>query len=257
MKTKLMLLTAALGLAAASGRAQYSLTALNTAVTDNFNSFTGDGLAPSPTAGQLDSDAWRVTGFSDGDSTFGGTSDSGDFARGTDDPHNGVTSGGLYGFIVGANDNAIGIQPGGSDWTPGTLTAIFTNNTGNTVSQIDLSYDILVWNDQGRANSFNFAWSTDDSSYTAVNGLDFTSPAAADGSPSWVTTNRSTSITGLSLANGSSIYLQWRGDDASGSGSRDEFALDNLSVTAVPEPSSIALIALAGLTAVGIARRRR
>jgi hypothetical protein len=38
-----------------------------------FTGFTGAGFAPTPAAGQLDSDLWRVTGLSDGAGTFGGT----------------------------------------------------------------------------------------------------------------------------------------------------------------------------------------
>ncbi len=45
---------------------------------------------------------------------------------------------------------------------------------------------------------------------------------------------RSLSITGLTVANGDYIYLRWLGDDNGGSTSRDEFALDDISIVANP-----------------------
>ena len=53
-----------------------------TTQTIDFTGFDGSGFAPAPAAGQLDSDDWRVTGFSAGSGTFGGTHTTNDFARG-------------------------------------------------------------------------------------------------------------------------------------------------------------------------------
>ncbi|NET89760.1 MAG: hypothetical protein F6K45_16985 [Kamptonema sp. SIO1D9] len=105
------------------------------------------------------------------------------------------------------------------------------NNTGNTINNLAISYDIFAYNDQPRANSLNFSYSSDDSSYTNVPLLDFTSTEAA-GTPSWISNPRSTTINSLSLTSGNFFYLRWTGDDVSGAGSRDEFALDNISITA-------------------------
>ncbi|MBK9382580.1 MAG: hypothetical protein IPN39_14800 [Chitinophagaceae bacterium] len=126
------------------------------------------------------------------------------------------------------------IQPGGSDFTPGTLTLRIQNNGTTNITQLDISYNIYVNNDQGYSNSFNFSHSTDNVTYTQVVSLDYASPAVADafgwvivpGSPS-----RSTSITGLNITPGSYFYIRWTGDDAGGSGSRDEFGLDDISLT--------------------------
>jgi predicted extracellular nuclease len=194
-----------------------------------FETFTGGGFAPAPAAGQLDSDLWRVTGLSDGDGTFGGTHDSGDFARGSS--NGGVSTGGIYAFNVGGGNDILGVQPGSNDFTPGTITLQLTNNTGAPITDLDVSYDIWVFNDQPRANSLNFAYSTDDSSYTPVSALDFTTPEAADGSPAWQSQNQSTTITGLNIPVDGSIFLQWQSNDISGSGSRDEFGIDNVTVT--------------------------
>jgi len=220
---------------------------------EDFNDFRGDGFVPDPAAGQLDSDAWRITGLSDGEGTFGGTHDSGDFARGAST--GGVGTGGVYAFEVATDNDALGVQPGGSDFASGEFTLRVQNNTGSTIENIYVKYTIWVYNDQGRANSFNFAYSTDDSAYTSVPALDYTSPEAADGSPAWVSENKSTTISGLSLDDGGYFYLQWQGADVSGSGFRDEFALDDVEVrvddaTAVTFSSLNALSPFVALSAV-------
>ncbi len=222
----------------------------------DFTGFTGAGFAQAPAAGQLDSDEWRIGGLSTGPGTFGGTHDAGDFARGTST--GGVTTGGIYSFEVSAGNPALGFQATGSDVTPGDITLQINNGTGQATSGIVVSYDVWVFNDQGRANSLNFAHSSDDLTYTNVGALDFTSAEAADAVPVWVQVSRSTTIT-TALAAGDDFFLQWNTDDVSGAGSRDEFAIDNISVTltasAVPEPSSWALLALMG--GVIVYRRRK
>ncbi|MGB3512589.1 MAG: hypothetical protein WBA93_25895, partial [Microcoleaceae cyanobacterium] len=133
--------------------------------SEDFNNFTGNGFVSTPAVGQLDSDIWKVTGLSDGNGTFGGTHDSDDFARGSST--GGVSTGGIYAFDVGSN-NILGVQPGGSDFTPGDIVLKITNTTGSTITDLDIAYDIFYNNNEERANSLNFAWSVDDLSYTDV-----------------------------------------------------------------------------------------
>ena len=219
--------------------AQLSIDAASTDYTIDFDAtvsgvnegqYAGTGFNPSPSSGQLDSDAWATTGMSSGATTFGGTYESGDHARGSSSGAEGT--GGFWAFDIGSSDYIFGIQPGGSDWTPGTVTLKITNNTGSTITSLDIDYDIVVYNDQGRANSLNFSHSADDVIYTSVVALDFTTPEAADGSPTWQTTNRTTTITGLSIADGSNYYIRWEGNDVSGGGSRDEYGFHNIVVNA-------------------------
>jgi len=218
--------------------AQVPITTGNV-ISIDFNSFDGSGFAPSPAAGQLDSDEWRVTGFSDGDGIFGGTHTATDFARGTDP--DGVTTGGTYAFEVSTFDFSLGVQPGGTDWTPGTFTLRLVNNTGSLLTELNLQYDLYILNDQGRANFFNFSYSIDDISYTPVTALDDTSTDIADVSPVWTPSLKTTTITGLSMANNDTIYLQWTGDDVSGAGSRDEFAIDNILISEGDTPLPVEL----------------
>jgi hypothetical protein len=112
-----------------------------TPVTIDFTGFTGGGFRPTPSGTQLCSNHWAITGMSDGVLAFGGTQTAGDFARGSAAPGTRST-GGMYG------PNALWIQPGGDDFTPGTITLRVLNNTGSTLSSVQLAYDILSFNDQ-------------------------------------------------------------------------------------------------------------
>jgi len=218
--------------------AQVALTQGNSVIID-FNSFDGSGFSPSPASGQLDSDSWRVTGFSDGDGVFGGTHDAGDFARGSSP--GGVTSGGLYAFEVSAGNFSLGVQATGSDWNPGTFDLRLINNTGVVITELNIQYDILVLNNADRSSSFNFSYSEDDLAYLPVASLDFASVEAGDVSPAWVSTNRITTLTGLNIPDGGFLFLRWQGMDISGSGSRDEFALDNITINEGDSPLPVEL----------------
>ena len=221
--------------------AQLNVAALNTPYTITFDSdlpgvnngaFTGAGFTSAPAVGQLNSNAWASTGMSDGALAFGGSNTTGDYARGVSTAPGGTgTTGGFYSIAApNVGSNSLGIKPGGSDWTPGTVTLRVQNTTGGTMTSMDVAYTIWNNNSQARSNSFNFSWSTDNSTYTPVGALDFTSPATSDAF-GYVSYPKSTTVSSLSLANNDYIYLRWSGDDVGGSGSRDEFALDDVSVT--------------------------
>lgn len=244
----------------------YTIDFDNTVAGVNNGAYTGAGFAPAPTTapGQLDSDAWATTGMSSGATAFGATATTAntDSTRG---PSTGnVSTGGFYGFDVDNNANtvnrALGVQPGGSDWTPGTVTLRLQNTSGQVISQLAVSYLIYYRNDQNRANSFNFSHSADNSAYTGVAAIDFTSGEAAstDDPPiPWAATSRTTTLTGLSIPDNAYYYLRWSGDDVSGSDARDEFALDDIVITAVPEPSALAPAGLAVLGLIGFVRWRK
>lgn len=195
---------------------------------EDFQTFTGTGFSPTPIAGQLDSNIFRATGFSEGNVDYGDTEVTGDFARGQST--GGTTTGGIYAFNTDGTNIIWGVQPGGSDWTPGTFEIRIQNTTGNTLNNFMVSYDIYVNNNEQRGNSFNFAYFTDTFPYTAVPALDFTSPTNAD-TNGFVKISRSTRIN-VSVPAGGHIYLEFNGDDVLGSGSRDEYGLDNVVVRA-------------------------
>jgi hypothetical protein len=99
----------------------YSINFDTTVPGVNNGGFDGSGFSPQPAVGQLDSDAWAVTGsLADGNLDFGATASgsTNDYSRGA--PTTPPTSGGIYAFnggsIVGS---ALGIQPTGDDFSPG------------------------------------------------------------------------------------------------------------------------------------------
>lgn len=205
----------------------FTLSFDNTVLGINEGQFEGSGFTYTPTNGQLDSDGIIATGFADGSLNFGDTATSGDFALGI---HNGGTiQGGIYAFEVNTGDRALGVQPIGSDFTPGSFLIRVVNNTGSIIESVNFSYDIYVLNNEDRSNSFNSAWSVDNINYNQLAALDYTSLETSDPSPNWIQNNRSTSFN-VTLNNGDTLYFKWTGDDVGGSGSRDEFALDNIIV---------------------------
>lgn len=208
--------------------------------------FTGAGFQATPTAGQLNSNAWAVSGWSDGALAFGGTRTAGDYARGN--VAVAVGTGGMYAY-TGAPHNAANpclmIQPGGSDFAPGTLTLRIRNDGSDYIVGMNISYNLFIRNDQERSNSFNFSYSDNNTTYTSVSALDYNSPAASSGT-TWTqvgtSPSRQTSITDLAIPPGGYFYIRWSSADVGGSGSRDEFGLDDIAMTAtygIPSPPVI------------------
>ncbi|HJL20558.1 MAG TPA: MYXO-CTERM sorting domain-containing protein [Sandaracinaceae bacterium LLY-WYZ-13_1] len=223
-------------LAAAPAAAQPVLTAGAPSHTEGFEGFDGTGFAPSPAAGQLDSDTWRVLGASDGDGTFGGTHDSGDFSRGSS--AGGETTGGVYAFDVSASDTAIGLQSSGSDFTPGSVQLRLENGTGAPLAGIEIDAGPCWFNDQARSTVIRVRVIR--ISDGAEVGMDvFTTPEAADAAPvSWTcpaTVALPINLSSMPIADGGLFIVSFDVDDAAGSGSRDEVALPGLTVTAVPD----------------------
>jgi len=264
-----LIVFASWALSLGNASASLILTSIDTTEVIDFETFQGTGFSPGAVnLGNLDSNSWAVDGVSDGSLDFGGTRLAGDFARGTDGTtvSNGVGSGGIYAFDTDptANSNiGLGIQPIASDFSPGTLTLRVLNSTGFALDGFDIAYQVYILNNEDRSSSFNFSFSTDDTAYQAVSPLDLTSPAAEETSPVWEPNLRSQSISFASqIADGDVFFLRWTIDDVGGSGSRDEFTLDDISVTgrslsAIPEPASAIALLMLGSVGLGFDRWRR
>ncbi len=217
----------------------FSINMPVTAGTSGGSVFTSAGFEPDPmVAGRLNSNAWAFSGWSDGSLLFGGSriAASTDYTRGS--TANAVTTGGIYaytGLLASAANPMMLIQPGGADWAPGTMTLKIKNGNAVIMQSLTVQYDLYVRNDQGRSSSFIFSHGSNDINYSAAPSLDYFSPAAPDvaglvhigAGPS-----RNLTITGLSIAPGAFYYLRWSSEDISGSGSRDEFGIDNILVVA-------------------------
>lgn len=209
-----------------SAFAQVSITGPVT--TESFDGFTAAGFAPDPAAGQLDSDTWRTTGLSDGACVFGATCATGDHARGASP--GGVGTGGVYAFDVPSGSPALGFQATSDDLTPGTLVVRFDNDTGAAISDASIEYTFWFWNDQDASTTVAVAYSTDDATYVELGVLSAATPTALTGA-AWGITRLRTSVTGLDVADGASLYLRFSTTDApDSSGARDEVAIDDVTV---------------------------
>ncbi|MEP5761051.1 MAG: ExeM/NucH family extracellular endonuclease [Litoreibacter sp.] len=186
-----------------------------TIFSEDFNDFDGSGFNSEPGAGQLDLDVWAVSGFS---------SDA-DESRGiSDGPEQ---TGGVYAVDRGDEDRGLLIQPGGSDFTPGFLT--LNLNTGETdLTDVTVAFDRLVRNDQGRGSAFNLEYSVDGVTFLPLDA--FTSDADPD--DEGLTSTRVT-VNLPDLPANTDLILRWEGADVDGSGSRDEFGIDNVLVDGV------------------------
>ncbi|MES2003507.1 MAG: cadherin-like beta sandwich domain-containing protein [Bacteroidota bacterium] len=225
--------------------------------TNSGTAFTGAGFSPDPTsatAGRLNSNAWAVTGWSDGSMPFGNTAATAntDYTRGSTAVA--VTTGGMYAFTgapASVSNPMLWFQPGGSDFAPGTITLRIKNNGTTNITQLALSYNLYVRNDQARSSSFNFSYSADNTTYTSASALDYTSTAAVDAlGVVWVGgAPKATTITGLNIAPGAFYYIRWSSADVGGAGSRDEFGLDDIKATATYQVSTDASLSALSVSA--------
>jgi hypothetical protein len=152
------------------------------------------------------------------------------------------TTGDTYSFGPSANsDRAFGGLQSGS-LLP-TVGACFVNNTGATVSVLNIGYDGEQWrlSTTGRNDRLDFEYSIDATSlttgtWTPVDALDFIAPlstgtvGAVDGNVNKVTV--SSGISGLSLVSGATVYIRYI--DLNAAGADDGLGVDNFNLSALP-----------------------
>ncbi|HMN91366.1 MAG TPA: DUF4082 domain-containing protein, partial [Saprospiraceae bacterium] len=203
--------------------AQVSLTTLGSAYTQDFNTLASSGTSSTVPAG------WA---FSES-----GSNANTDYAAGTGSSATGDT----YSFGATSNTERAfrGLQSG--NLVP-TIGASFTNNTGSTVTSLAISYTGEQWRlgATGRTDRLDFQYSINATSlttgsWTDVDNLDFNAPnstgtvGAFDGNAAANRTAISSTITGLSIANGATFWIRWNSFDATGSD--DGLAVDDFSLT--------------------------
>jgi hypothetical protein len=209
----------------------------DTTVTNvNNGSFTGTGFAAVPAAGQLDANAFAIEGLQDATTIFGEEQSGNDFGKGISS--GGTSSGGIYAFEVAANDYALGIQPTGNDFTPGTIHFQFTNNTGVIVTDLSLAYEVYFFNNETRSNDFICSYGPDTSNLTALSESRIFSGLESDSVPVWERNLVAIDVTGLSIPAGGNYVISWTSTDEGG-GSSDEIAIDNIQIIANPSTQLI------------------
>lgn len=213
-----------------------SLTAMTPGFTENFNTLVNTGTSSTVPAG---------FGFSETLANMNTT-----YAAGTGSG----TGGDTYSFGATANAERAfgGLQSGTLNPTIG---GCVINNTGATVNEIMITYDGEQWRlgTLGRTDQLDFEYSLNATSlstgtWTAVNALDFVAPVttgtvgALDGNLAANRTAGITStITGLTIANGSTFYFRYL--DFNATGADDGLGIDNFSLTASTALAASATVA--------------
>jgi hypothetical protein len=161
-------------------------------------------------------------------------------------------------------DNRIGTRTGSA---PGNVFVTFqaTNSTGATLNGFDLSYQGSQFLAR-EAGSLWVSYSLDGGTWTKIDALTYDAPVTSPGSNLELNASQiaaseqslSASVSGLSWAAGSDIWIQWAfyRDVPGGSGGNSPvLAMDDVAFTPVPEPATYAL--LLGALGLGLALWRR
>jgi hypothetical protein len=239
------ILVCALGLAGfvSAALAQQSITSYFGYTTQNFNSTISSGTTTNLPTGWIAGTAGTTVTAGTGSSATAGYY--------------------LFGAAASA-ERALGSVDNAGTRTIGVY---FQNNTGQTVTQLSISYKGEQWRaGTGSSDKLVFAYSTDAAgsltagTWNAVTALDFASPNPANNSN--VVGNNSPNftyigavITGLSIANGGTFTLRWQ--DLAVANTDDGLGVDDFAI-AVPEPATVGAGGFLGtIVAAGWYRRHR
>jgi hypothetical protein len=243
-------------------RAAMMITNFVTPMTENFNTFAGTHASiPANFTWTPDGAAGTNTNFERGffnPATQAYTNNNGLYAL-------------YYSSTGDQSDRAFGTkrQPNG---TPIPLAWSFTNQTGADISSFDVSWDVEQYTQGGRPTKIDFDYNPNGAGPTQAGIVGTTLTTAQTGIPTSganlpggtppgggppIITSRSVSISlATPLANGQSIDFRWITTGVEPAGGNAHFAVDNLSVTALPEPTTLGIAGLL-CAIVGSARAAR
>ncbi|MEI6697216.1 MAG: hypothetical protein WCO13_14270 [Bacteroidota bacterium] len=218
------------------GRGQLSITANGTAFNQNFDGIGTSGTASLPTG-------WKVGQAT----TYSAATATTTLAYGTSGTGivSGTSTGGTINWANGvtgsSTDRAVGFLTTGTYTSPRSLFVQITNNTGSTISSFSITFDIEKYRSGSRAWDINFFSSVDGTTWTSQTNGDQSYVADANNTvinnpPT--TISKSVTISGLSIANGSSYYLRWAYTGLAGNTNAQGLGIDNFSITATAAPSN-------------------
>ncbi|MFT3679551.1 MAG: T9SS type A sorting domain-containing protein [Ferruginibacter sp.] len=207
-----------------------TISALNTPLTENFNSMNATTALP---LGFVIHAQTATAVFGSGVTTVTQQ------ASGSN-----PTSGGTYNWGTGTTERAVGAMTSGSFASPNNLMARYHNTSGITIASLTVAYDLERYRINSAAASVNFYYSTNGSTWTAVAAGNIAAGELPTGTSAYFFTPSGTpatdnggvisksgiSITGLSVADGSDVYLRWELNTTGGNS--QGIGIDNISVTA-------------------------
>jgi len=187
------------------------------------------------------------------------------------------TGGGVYSYgNAGSSERALGLLRSGGGSNPNSgnwamVGANFQNSSGSAINRLNISYTGEEWRlgAQGRgADRLQFQYSLNASSLTSgtwINapGLDFLTPnligvGAHNGNLAANQTQISGSIGFLNIPVGATFWVRWVDMALAGGGPEDGLAIDNFTISPIPEASTIvAGVALTGLLSFAFWRQIR
>ena len=225
----------------------FSLT--GTSYPQNFDGMTTSGTSTLPTGWGFTATS-TTSGGDPANPTTATTVTSQDAGTSGTGVITSVSAGGNYLYVNGVlatgTDKAIGILNSGTWTSPKGIIFGLTNNTGTTITAFT-----LTWNDEKyRSGTRQWDWTT---GFSTNGGTTYTATAtgaqtyAADANNSTVSNPptqiaKTVTITGLTLANGSSFDLEWILTGLLGSTNGQGLGIDDFTLsatlTAIPEPST-------------------